>query len=90
MRLIDADALIEYICLRQKTDTIPKEDAEAVKHFVEHYAPTIDAIPVVRCKDCTNDIWAGTCNPFIYCSTWCRLMPEDGCCYMGKKRDKEE
>lgn len=43
MRLIDADAL----------DTVPwEEPGDAVKAI--RNAPTIDAVPVVRCKDCVR------------------------------------
>ena len=58
MRLIDADALIAEYC----------EDCEAYLHKVCDRdvcgtvlmlaeAPTIDAVPVVRCKDCVH--WYG-------------------------------
>lgn len=49
MRLIDADELI-YMTLGEDTEKpfrfVPTE-------FIED-APTIDAVPVVRCKDCKH------------------------------------
>ena len=42
-RLIDADALLDYF----RNEHHESEVIEAVKD-----APTIDAVPVVRCKDC--------------------------------------
>ena len=43
MRLIDADALPKYTGYALSADEV----ATAVEN-----APTIDAVPVVRCKDC--------------------------------------
>ena len=46
MRLIDADALLEK-CNKDQTSL-----KFAVLTLILHYAPTIDAVEVVRCKDC--------------------------------------
>lgn len=46
MRLIDADALLEK-CNKDRTSL-----KFAVLTLILHYAPTIDAVEVVRCKDC--------------------------------------
>lgn len=45
MRLIDADMLPEYTGYALSADEV----ATAVEN-----APTVDAVPVVRCKDCKN------------------------------------
>lgn len=49
-RLIDADALIEAMT---KFSNATGED---MTHgiFYAHIAPTIDAVPVIRCKDCKH------------------------------------
>ena len=49
MRLIDADALHEFVEKEFRNDT-PYEWAWALT-VVDH-APTIDAVEVVRCKEC--------------------------------------
>ena len=49
MRLIDADALFRAI---KNSDWLPHERIEAMKMVREQ--PTIDAVPVVRCKDSKN------------------------------------
>jgi hypothetical protein len=51
MRLIDADELISYLnsvagCF-DSTSEVEDNTIEAIES-----APTIDAVPVVRCKDC--------------------------------------
>lgn len=57
MRLIDADALeiLEYL-EEFPTGQLDKEWNEAVRCVNSYVAntPTIDAVPVVRCKDCKN------------------------------------
>ena len=66
-RLIDADKL-----LQKKWDWCDAEDAI-------NDAPTVDAIPVVRCKDCRRLVFSdcygecgmgylGIVNPWDYCS----------------------
>ena len=41
MRLIDADELLKY-----------KSDHEMISTHLIYNAPTVDAVPVIRCKDC--------------------------------------
>ena len=54
MRLIDADALIELHCegcSKDVRDGCETDPVCATLMWLED-APTIDAVPVVRCKDC--------------------------------------
>lgn len=47
--------------------------------------PTVDAVPVVRCKDCKHTKEDG-CGA-IYCKVWDRWeMPEDYFCADGERR----
>lgn len=48
-RLIDADALANWIDGSQRLDT--EHDYEEVARYIEE-CPTVDAVPVVRCRDC--------------------------------------
>ena len=89
MRLIDADALIDRW---RKNLNITEKDTGAV--FVGYgqipalinNMPTIDAVPVVRCKDCKYNPKAAR-RP-IYCFGWCWYQEEkDGYCSEGKRRD---
>lgn len=54
MRLIDADALREEHCKGCHDDIQQdcKTDPVCASLMWVHEAPTIDAVPVVRCKDC--------------------------------------
>ena len=54
--------------------------------------PTVDAVEVVRCKDCTNKRKAVAENgQIIFCSIWgrgwCRVDPNDFCSYGGRRTD---
>lgn len=80
MRLIDADALPEY--------TGYAISANEVATAVED-APTIDAVEVVRCRDCK---WYKT----MYCKMdrWTDLVTvymakEDDYCSYGERREDE-
>lgn len=83
MRLIDADALIADSC-RDCPEEIRKlcktEPACADMKFL-FGAPTVDAVPVVRCKDCKY-----TGGDFVcYRGVMVQHKPEDFCSY-GERR----
>lgn len=76
MRLIDADELTELL---NWTFAKPPFSRKTVKKMID-MARTIDAVPVVRCKDCkflrfTGTVWKCQnrlvmmlCEPNDYCS----------------------
>lgn len=79
MRLIDADKLLEKIFFVEDeeltlTTVIAKQDICD--------SPTIDAVPVVRCKDCIFRDGKTSGQPNIIC--W--NMHEDDFCSYGEKR----
>ena len=99
-RLIDAYALMD--CIRDSKRHNPHDDPTVAKnHMFEHdhfmkmvsLAPTVDAVEVVRCKECKHyDNSEGIC--------WCHLnskfypggfdwhsFPEDGFCSYGERKD---
>ena len=69
MRLIDADALVSALNngrLKEQTGrAVPFNAGVAFALTMVEYAQTIDAVPVVRCKDCRW--WDKTDNGFGYC-----------------------
>ena len=86
-QLIDARALMEY-ARNQKSGTI---DCNDIARF-----PTVDAVEVVRCKDCrfckkhptsdktkicTNERWNTEYHPFAY---------DEGFCSYGERRTDNE
>lgn len=85
MRLIDADALIDEL-------GISDEDIIFEGMLVD--APTIDAVPVVRCKDCkgsevfqndSSGVMARYCKAF----TLKRMVADDDYCSYGERKDDE-
>lgn len=81
-RLIDADAIVEYV---RKYSPI-SDGAGLLETWLE-YAPTVDAVPVVRCKDCIrfrpdDDVWG-----------WCAVSGKMRCkgyCSYGVRKDGEQ
>ena len=95
MRLIEADELIVELHQDQPmgwtgSDAEVQEfiDWELFRNMVINF-PTIDAVPVVRCKDCNysyDDISGLYCSHgvCIYC-----IVPPNFYCPEGKRKEKE-
>lgn len=83
MRLIDADAVLEEL-KRMEVEMMPAKLAHIYTAVVIEDSPTIDAVPVVRCKDCK---WkADTIG-----ESWCdfhefTILSDDDYCYHGERR----
>ena len=92
MRLIDADALEKYI-----TEKFEEHYGKTVYQFIRDFfrfvvrqirkAPTIDAVPVCRCKDCKHFLEKGG-----ILEPWCdrheaRLFCGHGFCSDGERKD---
>lgn len=81
MRLIDADAL-------ENQFGVSDEDLLALDEI--RHAPTVDAVPVVRCKDCeySYDEISYLCCSHGVCVD-CEVPPNFYCAY-GKRRAENE
>lgn len=85
MRLIDAEKLQEFPiranrCDKEHANTHFINGIESVMEYAE-LLPTVDAVPVVRCKECK---WAG--GDFVcYRGVMVQHKPEDFCSY-GERR----
>ena len=86
MRLIDADRLSEAIY-----DNVPApyEDASWAKEncLAEiEAAQTVDAVPVVRCRECKHMIPQSHTR---YCAVWNAVngMGDDGFCNYGERKE---
>lgn len=86
MRLIDADIVVTiqvYNDMTEETDTKKMTIAEAIDEWSdEGCPPTVDAVPVVRCKDC--EYFNGEYN---YCVNDIFAKPNGYCSY-GKRREE--
>lgn len=93
MRLIDADAVLEEL-KRMEVELMPAKLAHIYTAVVVEDAPTIDAVPVVRCKDCkgsevfqndSSGVMARYCKAF----TLKRMVADDDYCSYGERKDDE-
>lgn len=82
MRLIDAYTTSKTY-LADTFDTL--DDFERVNDILE-YAPTVDAIPVVRCDDCKHHDEG---ENYIYCWALHMRCPDDSefFCKYGERKD---
>ena len=79
MRLIDADALktnliIKVLCELERDVFLA---IDIVENTIDN-APTVDAVEVVRCKDCKHR----------YSSEFCECRPENDYCSDGERKEK--
>lgn len=101
MRLVNADEALrlfgeEYEKTKElihngetQLDSLAEGFTEA-DHIIKYVLPTVDAVPVVRCKDCEHyDM--GVCLKIysdgnVHLEAWQERKPDDFCSY-GKRKD---
>ena len=90
MRLIDADALKEYIDAQKGRPFIGCTIGEALKIMTDEQ-PTIDAVPVIRCKECKygkeDDDGTIECIFWDFMDHTHHNVPE-GFCYRAERREE--
>lgn len=107
-RLIDANELIEHMFLGTEYDKTVDDGMEKTEAMckafkcgwndalasVMDYAPTVDAVEVVKCKDCIYSYpfsEEALKNPLRvgewHCEFWYAEMHEDDYCSCGKRRE---
>ena len=79
MKLVDAEQL--FCC-----DCEYKERWKNVTSDVKTM-PTIDAVPVVRCRECIYCSWQG--DNLVYCDNFERDMMPDDFCSVGAKKEAD-
>lgn len=92
MKLIDADALHRKV----KTETNPYgkptidyDSGVKVLEWIDK-APTIDAVPVVRCRECKHcDPENNHCDHHMGTAAPLRRKPDDFCSYGERKEGTE-
>lgn len=78
MRLVNLDAVIDCLELEWGYEGM-REDLYSL--------PAVDAVPVVRCKDCKHsyeDIGGRTCSHGVCVDC---IVPDDFCCAYGKREE---
>ena len=90
MRLINADALIpimKYATTDNEIGVFPiRIGFDAIKGVIDD-APTIDAVKVVRCKDCRHYSVEGETTRFGWCGYWNKPTDEMRYCSDGERRE---
>ena len=83
MRLIDADMADVVIVYDRSNELTPvsevREYLKRQKTFLDKF-PTIDAVPVVRCKDCKHR----------FEDSWCEYVDDDDNFYCARGERKED
>ena len=85
MRLIDADKLFPNGAVPFITDD-GFRTAEKILRIVKK-APTIDAVEVVRCKNCHNYNASGCCVGFGWCENLGIGTDDDFFCAVGERKN---
>ena len=80
MRTIDADKFI----LALMDASLSSVDEDTILDLVDSI-PTVDAVPVVRCKDCKD--WGPGTGGIPICWETYEPMPPDGFCSIGERKD---
>lgn len=96
MRLIDANNTLELFRAEyQNTEKLIKQGEKQLDslaegyteaaHIIKHISPTVDAVPVVRCKDCKHHYDCGV----HFCDRLGMDCPNDSdfFCSYGERKD---
>lgn len=86
MRLIDADALEHEFMSNMHYLT---KDMVMDAAYKVNKAPTIDAVPVVRCKDCYHRTHDGSGKPYCLALEMYLNKELDFFCSYGERKDGE-
>lgn len=87
MRLIDADALtkdLTYDFTGHPLHGNLKTTMGNIRAIILAQ-PTIDAVPVVRCRECIYCTWQG--DELVYCDNFERDMMPDDYCSIGERKE---
>ena len=92
-RYIDADALIEA-CEQWKEpvehdaqDVAWNQGIDACINEIKHHAPTVNAVEVVRCKDCKYNKGYNKC---LNEHSIIDIPKDDGYCSYGEQKEQEK
>ena len=89
MRTIDADKLVDMLYNNEFAALCPLDEVSGVVDA----CPTVDAVPVVRCKDCKHRIYKDMgeeIGEIGGCGLFNCAMPNEGFCSHGERKDGED
>lgn len=82
MRLIDADEFEVYTCVNKSKDYV--EGVQSILEAIDA-APTVDAVAVIRCKDCIHYIAGYCCRDVKNRTSMVKYEPDDFCSYTVRR-----
>ena len=89
-RLIDANAALEKVCENCCCDF---EECKQIGFCVDYeninHLPTVDAMEVVRCKDCKYSEWDCDCSLYLCLHHGCDWNDGEHFCSYGERREGE-
>ena len=86
MRLIDSDELWDRLNYEPCEHNA---DRDEIALPIVNAAPTVDAVPVVRCKDCKNLVNTTiNANCFLICDISDMEIAPEGFCSYGERREE--
>lgn len=100
MRLIDADALMKFLCMAEECSKCPARNKDGVCEnglkpyqmcFAIQTAPTVNAVKVVRCGECKwwHEIDSVEGTTFGKCMRPHPINQEGWYCADGERKDNE-
>ena len=91
MRLIDGDEILKADENSDKALVLGSGKALEIAYALLKKkvadAPTVDAVPVVRCKDCKD--WGPGTGGIPICWETYEPMPPDGFCSIGERKEAD-
>ena len=92
MRLIDANELKKQMCFKcnDEYDDEPCDQIDCVFCNAINDAPTIDAVPVVRCEYCNKGHPELGMNGCVWCARYGRDMNTDDFCSYGERKEGDD
>lgn len=88
MRLIDSDKFILVLM----DASLSSVDEDTILDLVDSI-PTVDAVPVVRCKDCIHGFFHNSSGGMYCCTSPAGLSletPNSFCCYGERKEEPHD
>lgn len=79
MRLVDADAIIP------KGTRITPDNVDLAKAI--RFAPTVDVVPVVRCRECKLHTSSAFYHDMLFCVEHGTYVDPNGYCYLGERKE---
>lgn len=69
-----------------------KSDKDSVQHIIDRIdvLAGIDAVPVVRCRECSHALPTTYSEGLMHCCRTRKQTLTSGFCYMGKRREEED